>query len=96
MTVGQKEKFTEFVYESLNSKKSCLNIFTDFSKAFDTTNHHILLKKLELYGIRGNALGLLLSYLVNRNQCVRIRNALSTYTDVTIGFPQRSILCVQS
>ena len=45
-------------------------IFIDFQKAFDTVNHHILLQKLDHYGIRGRALSLLSNYLVNRKQYV--------------------------
>merc|ERR1712030_206815 len=28
--------FTEFMYRALNDKKSCINIFVDYSRAFDT------------------------------------------------------------
>ena len=47
-------------------------ILLDLSKAFDTVNHDILLKKLEKYGLRGTSLELLKNYLSNRKQVVQI------------------------
>ena len=41
---------------------------TDLSAAYDTVNHRILLKKLELYGLKGKELELFRSYLKDRKQ----------------------------
>ena len=64
----------------------------DLAKAFDTVNHHILLQKLERYGIRGNILQLMKSYLLDRQQKVRLQNESSDYGKITIGVPQGTIL----
>ena len=74
-----------------NNYSTCL-ILLDLSKAFDTVNHKILLNKLEKYGIRGNSLTLIRSYLTNRKQTVHINNTYSLQQTLTCGVPQGSIL----
>jgi hypothetical protein len=51
-----------------------IGIFLDFSKAFDTVNHEILLSKLDRYGVRGIPNQWIRSYLDNRQQFCIINN----------------------
>ena len=53
------------------SGKAALGVFIDLKKAFDTVDHGLLLAKLEHYGVRGMALGLLRDYLGGRGQYVQ-------------------------
>ena len=69
-----------------------LVVLIDLKKAFDTVDFQILLRKLELYGIKGQALSLLKSYLTNRNQKCQIQNSFSSERLITCGVPQGSIL----
>ena len=66
--------------------------FLDFSKAFDTINHHILLEKLKLY--LGNSKSLLFfqSFLNNRSQSVYLNGRYSEKKTIYTGVPQGSIL----
>lgn len=64
----------------------------DFSKAFDTVNHQILLKKLESYGIRGIPLKWFTIYLENRQQYVTVGHIDSPRQAMTCGIPQGSTL----
>ena len=80
------------VIHSLNSKQTVLGVFLDFSKAFDTIKHEILLDKLEHYGIRGNINLLFRNYLTNRKQRVFTGDVESELLDIRDGVPQGSVL----
>lgn len=74
------------------SKNQTDVIYLDFAKAFDSVVHAKLLYKLECYGITGLALNWIKEFLSNRTQRVKVGSSLSTYSQVTSGVPQGSIL----
>ena len=41
------------IYESFEHNEDTIGVFIDLSNAFDTVDHNVLLKKLEIYGISG-------------------------------------------
>ena len=77
---------------ALENGEFTLGISLDFSKSFDTIDHQILLKKLEMYGIRGIAQEWLASYLSNRVQYVEYNSVSSSRKKILCGVPQGSIL----
>ena len=82
----------DVISKAVDEDKFVLSIFVDLSKAFDTLDFDILLKKLYHYVIRGIALDLLTSYLSNRKQAVNLNGISSTYLLIKLGVPQGSIL----
>ena len=55
-------------------------IYLDFSKAFDSVNHKLLLHKLQSFGINGNLLSWFKSYLTTRIQRVVLEGHASGVT----------------
>ena len=67
-------ELTENIATALDQKECTTGVFIDLKKAFDTIDHHLLLRKLEAYGIRGMANAWLKSYLHNILQYVSIED----------------------
>ena len=80
------------ISKALYDGEYVLGVFLDFSKAFDTVNHDILLQKLYAYGIRGVAHDWMKSYLSSRVQYVVYNDVESIKNYITCGVPQGSIL----
>ena len=74
------------------TKDFTMAVFLDLTKAFDTINHDILLKKLEHLGIKGRANEWFKSYLSDRKQYMDIFDVQSPLENVSCGVPQGSIL----
>ena len=75
-----------------------VSLFLDLSKAFDSLEHEMMLRKLESYGIRGNMLQWFRSYLSDRQ--IRTKCYISSsgqleyseYKPINFGTPQGSCL----
>ena len=92
---------SELVAEIIKSKQEGLytiSMFLDLSKAFDTLDHEVLIRKLDKYGIRGKANNWYKDYLTNRKmrtKCVVASTGkmeFSDYKNITYGTPQGSCL----
>ena len=58
-------------------------LFIDFTKAFDTVSHNMLLQKLNDLGIRGDIWLWIKNYLTDRRQFVRINGCDSDINNIT-------------
>ena len=82
----------DYITSNLVDGRMSAGIYLDLSRAFDTVNTDILLKKLLKYGITGNALALISSYLSCRTHCLKYNDSISGNVAITCGVPQGSIL----
>ena len=78
------------IYEAFEKNEYTLGVLIDLSKAFDTVDHAILLRKLELYGITDRNYGWIKNYLSNCLQYIQVDE--NYRTEYCVGVPQGSIL----
>ena len=73
-------KLVEQIYKSFEEDLYTLDVFIDLSRAFDKVDHTILIRKLEIYSIKGINLAWFRSYLTNRIQYISIIHDLEHMT----------------
>jgi len=78
--------------KALDLGQLVVTVMIDLSKAFDTINHDLLLKKLNVYGIRGTELLWFTDYLAGRKQRLVVDGVSSEWARMSMGVPQGSIL----
>ena len=85
-------KFRDDIKKAMNANEVTLSVLIDYSKAFDTIDHVILLKKLISFGFSRRSTKLFTNYLTNRRQYVQIEDKKSKILPIYFGVPQGSIL----
>ena len=91
-TVTQLIELYDKFCTAVSQNKEIRIVFLDISKAFDRVWHKGLIFKLKKWGISGTLLHWFEDYLKDRVQRVIINGQFSSWTDITAGVPQGSVL----
>ena len=84
---------TDRLYKSLDKGQDFTTVYLDISRYFEKIWHSGLLAKCEKeFGLTGNLLAWLKSYLVDRRQTVHINDKKSRVKTLDAGVPQGSVL----
>ena len=90
----ERYSFQHVLLRPIEGRRQCLDenkvagaILMDFSKAFDCLPHDLLIAKLEAYGIEKQSLVLLLSYLQQRKQSVKVEGLRGLLQLIKSGVP---------
>ena len=93
-TTSATTSYLRYIYDNIKNNKNTYSLFLDYSKAFDTVSHPLLINKLKNFGLSNKTCLWFKSYLTNRNQKVYANGKLSQLKCVSYGVPQGSILAL--
>ena len=85
-------KFVDEIEKELTKNKHVCSIYIDVSKAFDSCDHSIMLKKLQKIGLTGTSLKIMESYLKDRTQEVWVGKQCGGRFKINIGVGQGTVL----
>ena len=85
-------KMIEDWRKCLSEHKIVAAMLIDLRKAFDCLPHRLLLAKLSAYGLSSDSCNMLMSYLSERKQRVKIGNPRSSWSEIIVVVSQGSIL----
>ena len=91
-TLHATSQFLNQVYTNINRSAITAAVYIDFRKAFDCVLHPALIEKLECLNLSPESLALITNYLHQRKQRTFANNTYSSYTGITQGVPQGSVL----
>ena len=80
----------EYIYGAITNKEFCLGVYLDLTKAFDTIDREILLRKLSRYGVSDSSCQWFKSYLSHRLQYVCVNGVNSSKRSINTGIVQGS------
>ena len=78
--------------KELLGRKKVGAVLMDLSKAFDCMPHQLLVAKMDAYGVDKQSCDIVMSYLTERQQRVRVGSHYSTWKTTIKGVPQGSVL----
>ena len=85
-------KISDDIFSNIDAAEVTFLVLLDYSKAFDTVLHKLLVTKLLSLGFGDMALNWVGSYLSDRYQRVKSNGKFSDYSHIKNGVPQGSIL----
>ncbi len=81
------------IRRNIDNKNGTILVLLDFSSAFDSVNHDLLLRKLyEYFNFSKTALKLIQEYLIDRSQSVHVNDEASNFHNKHLSVPQGSVL----
>jgi len=77
---------------ALDNRKSVRLLFVDYAKAYDHVDHSTVVRKLINFGVRDILIRCICSFLIDRQQRVKMCAAFSSWVMLSGSMPQGSLL----